>query len=710
MNAHTDLIRQATAIAPNLLFLSGEPCAIYCFRALDAAVIARGAAEGAEWTALSWSNEGQLHALAILASIPFGEVAVHGEHGQDELRIIQPGRVTSEPGDLARFLVDTGAPMGEVLRTLDAAIATGPGTHAYNRFVAILLREVSKADGFVEIAVRPECGGLFLQGWAHAPLRGALSPMGEAAGIEAIAAGFDREDILAPASGFCLYLKDWDERLDDKSVFFVDFDDRPLRLDVLEGATTALEGRTGTDHVQAMLPKLAADEVTLAGFRRICRPRFTGVNTLAEHPDATTAAIDRILQTPSGGLFVTGWLLDPLAQVERAILKSTANLYAPLHENWHRVERPDLNEAFGDDPRFAGLLDPRERLHGFVCAVQADPAVLDGAQVYLELEMSDRSCLFLPCELTPCAGHGAAHPVIGTLATHDPALSTLISRHAAPFLETVPVRRNRQSQVSMQPLGGGFGKRNCCALMPVSDIAHIQPVMASIAGTPEASALDFALVIGREGAVGLAEEIDDAFRFYGLRGALMLVPDHETLAARLDVGAGATDAESLLVWQPTVLPKAPGWLDELRNASETCEGPAVVSPLLTYEDGSVYFGGSATEDGPEGAVCALVGFERRRIAAGQLRPAKSFPAEIALMDRALLSEAGGFAGRLWGDRFIGQDLSLRLGEAGARPWCASQVEFWMLETSPPEQPESQRMIDRIDAALIARRKAPKTEC
>lgn len=333
MNVQSDFTaipEQIAAIVPDLLLLPGEQGAIYCFRALDAALVARGQADGADWIALTWSHEGQLNALAVLGSTTFGDIAVTGSGDTGGLRLGQPGRITADSQVLAQFLTVTGAPLGDVLQLLDTGLGTGPGAGAANRFMANLLRETSEIGGFIEVSARPECGGLFLQGWAHAPLRGQIALLGEAVGIEATAAGFERKDILAPASGLCLFIKDWDGRLEGNSVLFVAVDGRPLRLDVLPGAAQPVEGSAGTEHIRSMLPQLDAEGATLAGFQRICRPRYRGVNTLADHPGATTAAIDRILHTQSGGLFVTGWLLDPLAQVDRAILKSTANLYSTL--------------------------------------------------------------------------------------------------------------------------------------------------------------------------------------------------------------------------------------------------------------------------------------------------------------------------------------------------------------------------------------------
>jgi len=707
MNALSDITaaESVIAVSPSALILPGGNCSIFCFADLDAPLAGTAMLKGdgnARWTARFWPHGNGHSGIALVGAASLGNLDIVGEADATDARIGTPAAVSTDAAGLAEHLRATDAPLAEVLHFLADGLTELAASENVSRFQAALLRETSEADGFVEVVVKPDCGGLFLQGWAHTSLSGTLSLLGPAEGIDATAATFCRDDILAPAAGFCMFVKDWAGRLDDCGVLFVEHDRRLLRLDILSAASDPITGAAGGDHVRAMLHRLTESGSEIEPFKRIIRPRFEGTDTLASHNGPITAAIDRILHTPSGGLFVTGWLLDPLDQVERAILKSTGNLYAPLHDAWHRTDRPDLNEAFAADPRFAGLLDPRERLHGFTCTVEADPAKLNGVQAYLELVLKDDRCLFLPCDLTPCDGPGAAHPVLAALQPHDPALGALIANHAAPFLATVPCPPRGNSRLTVQPLAGGPAGRSVAAVVPVTEIAHMQPIMARLAGTAEAGQLDLILVAGRGGAAALAEMLDDQFRFFGLKGALVLVPDHDTLAARLDAGAAVTDAPDILVWHPSVLPHRSGWLDVLRAGASGLQGPSAVAPLLSYEDGSVYFGGHSTSAPPKGAICAMVGFERRRVEEGHPRPARAVPAEIALLRRDLLDAAGGFRGGLWGDRFIGQDLSQRLAQNGTRLWCIPEAEFWMLDTVAPQgDPAERDVVDRIDAALIA---------
>lgn len=701
-------VENFSSLVPGLVVLPGGTCAVFCFDRLVEALpeTARLAGTKAErWQARSWPTTRGHAGVAVVGASALGDFRALDPQTGRAWRIAAGATVSTEAQDLAALLLAAGVPAPELLYFLGEALAGIGAMDRAQRFLADLLVQTATADGYVEVVARPECGGLVLQGWTQRGLQGALNLHGNGSGVGAVAATFARDDVQAPAAGFCIYAPDWEGGLDGRATLFVDHDRRLFRLDVLS-PSEPIAGAAATKHVRALLPRLGAPAEALDAIRRITRPRFDGKNTAANHPGPVAAALDRVMVTPSGGIFVSGWLLDPLDTVVEVNLSSDGGLNVPLHDRWHRADRPDLNQAFGPDPRFAGLLDPRERLHGFACTVIAAPDAVRGTALHLEIVLKDETCLFLPCETTPCEGDGSAHPVIETLRSDDPGLKTLIANHAAPFLATVPERPLNLSRMSVQPLAGGAQGRDTAAVMPLADIAHLQPVMASLADTPEAAELDLVLVANREGAAALSEELDFQFRFFGLRGTLVLVPEHEPLGRRLDAGAAVARAPEILVWQPAVLPKSRRWLAALKQGSAGLGERAVVAPLLSYEDGSVYFGGGRSGAAPTGAPCSLVGFARRRLDDSGPRAAQALPAEIVLVNRDLVAAAGGFRGGLLGERFVGQDLSQRLKRAGAEAWCIPAAEFWMLDAAPGGAGTTPRsMVDRIDAALIAQRAA-----
>ncbi len=437
---------------------------------------------------------------------------------------------------------------------------------------------------------------------------------------------------------------------------------------------------------------------TIDAFRRVCRPRFAGADTLTETAQPIAAALDALHAAPDGTLLAIGWMLDPLRRVERVLLKSTGGLYAPLDADGCLLPRPDLVRGFGADPRFAGLLDERDALHGFIAHAPA-PRESTG-DLYLELVLDDGSCLFRPLAANPFSSAERLPQLLSVLAPSDPQLARIIDHHLVPFLASVPVLPNRARPPRPIPLGGPTGG-DTVAVMPCRSFAEIQPILALLAGTPEAEGLDLRLVATREVAAQMLPRIEDAFGFYGLGGALVIAADRDGTAARLDLGAGTSDRPRVLAWLPSALPRSTGWLARLRAEADALPVPGLLSPALAYEDGSIAFGGAASADAP--GACALQGYGTAWLPRGRPRPTSTGAAEIALVDRVALLRAGGFSGRLFGDAFAHVDLADRLRAGGGATWCSGSVEFWVLDDPEPEPAAAAAIVRRIDAALLDHR-------
>lgn len=648
------------------------------------------------WTALGWPHGGGWAGVAVLDGVPAAGDELHTAGGT--WQVAAAPALDIAPAPLAALVRSTGGSAPAVLRFLTAALANhdgGPG------FLAGFVAAVAEPDGFVEIVARPTTGGLFAQGWSMSLDPGAARLVSVEDASEVHVATFVRDDILPPGRGFCLYGKALaDDAPGALDALHHERDGKLLRLDVVRGAQLHLDD-AATRHVAAMLPRLGAPKETLGAFRRICRPRFAGVDTLSGTALPIAAALDSVLRAPDGALLVTGWLLDPLHRVERALLKSTGNHYARLDASWCPLARPDLVTGFGADPRFAGLLDPRDAMGGFITHVPAKPAALDASELYLELVLDDGSCLFRPLSATAFeCGERLPH-LLGSLPQAEPEITRIVEDHLAPFLASVPPVSPRPPRgAASQPftLGKLGAVRDTVAVVPFRSWSELQPMLALLAGTPEADALELSLVTSRATAADTATRISEAFGFYGLSGRLVVVPEQDGAPVRLDVGAAASSAPWILAWAPAALPKAPGWLARLRAEAEGLPGGGLVSPALTYEDGSIAFGGERSD---AAGGCGLAGFGAARLPRGEPRAAPSGAASIALIDRASLVRAGGFAGRLFGETHAHVDLAARLRRHDAGTWCSGSVEFWALEDHGPD-PDS-RLVRRIDEALLAAR-------
>ena len=650
----------------------------------------------------------------MLDEVPAVGAEILGATCASRWRLLAAPRLDIAPEPLVDLVRRAGANSRDVFAFLTKHLLAGhnrdsAGAVAHRAFARAFITAAAERDGFIELVAAPDTGGLFAQGWSMS-LPAGVTILADAAEDlvlrEVEVAHFEREDVLPPARGFCLFGKAWaEDGLATVNAVFFEEGGRLLRLDVVPNSLL-LRGERATAHAAQMQPRLAAPQETLGAFKRVCRPRFAGEDTLSSTSAPIAAALDAVLQAPDGTLLAFGWLLDPLRRVERVLIKSTANLYAHLDRGWCALPRPDLGTGFAQDARFTNLLDACDEMHGFIAHAGASRDQVEGAEVYLELVLEDGSCLFRPATVTPFASADLLPQLLRRIAPNEPELSRIVEEHLAPFLKSVrpgsraPARTARRAIL----LGTGGSARQVAAIIPFCSYPQLQPILALLAGTPEAEMLDLVLVTSRRVASETLEKLSAAFGFFGLRGSLTIASEQDSVATQLDLGAAATTAEVLLCWMPAVLPKAPGWLGRMLDEAAALPARGLLSPALTYEDGSIYFGGAP--GGGHRSSCGLSGYNAGWLHRGAPRPALVGAAEIALLDRDALAAVDGFAGHLFGDAYVHVDLAERLAGKGFATWCSGAVEFWILDDAANESHGSHSgIVRKIDAALLDRRKA-----
>lgn len=693
-----DLVAQPVTLTPDLAIILPGGRTLLAFPDLETALPRRGFCGDAQWRATCWPLHQGRAGIALVEAPLVGHCWLSGPAG-DQCEIMPPRAVDIAPAPLADFARRNGLNSRDVFDFLtDTAVGatTGKPAQGDRDFAGGFLSLATEAGGFVEILACPDTGGLFAQGWAIALDAGRhrLARLdGSLMTCEADVAVFAREDILPPAMGFCLFSLDWRRiDLDALDCLFYEQNGTLKRLEIVRGAVLKLQGEAAADHVRHMLPRLACDGKII---RRICRPRYQGIDTLSTTGLPVAAAMDAVFQAPSGRLLASGWLLDPLRRVERVILKSTEGLYAPLHDCWNPLPRADLHEGFAGDPRFSRLLDASDSTHGFIATAAGRPCLAD-EEFYLELVLDDTTCLFRPLKVTRLEGRELLPQILAAVPLHDPALDMIVEDTLAPFLAALPARE-RKSRISQRPVDLTRERGEMTAVIPLNRLEHLYPMMALLSGTPEADRLDLVIVMGRSEAGRAASSLKDLFAFYGIRGRLLLVPEQTDACARIEAGLQLASGRRVLLWSPSALPSTPGWLD-LLEADLTATGiPGLISPTLVYEDGSVFYGGEgATGDN----AAPMLGYAREWMTRAGPRPTPAGAAQLALIDIGAMAESGGFSGRLYSDAMVHRDLGCRLHQRGFGTWSSSGVDFWMLEDPPGAAGAIERLLERVDSSLI----------
>ena len=391
-------------------------------------------------------------------------------------------------------------------------------------------------------------------------------------------------------------------------------------------------------------------------FRRVCRPRFAGADTLSRRRRADR----RSARLPAAGartarLLAIGWMLDPLHRVERVLVKSTRAISTPgSTPTGARCRARTSARGFAQDPRFGGLLDERDAMHGFIVHAPARcDRSTDGAG--LSRTRARRRELPVP-PARPCApfdsGERLPHRCSRRSRPTEPELGA--DRRGAP--RAVPRQRpariaaRRGGAARPAPIPLGDRSRPARGLAPSCRSARSPSssrCSALLAGAPEAGLLDLALVAVRAPAAEMLRPLGDAFRLLRparqprhRRGPRQRRPRGSTSASR---ASPAPKRPRLDARGPAA--RRPGWLARLlaEAAGLPAPGPALAGAHLRGRLDLLRRRAPATR---LGRVCALPGY-----AADLARPRRAAPARRPAPPRSRSStaprstRAGGFSGQ-----------------------------------------------------------------
>jgi GT2 family glycosyltransferase len=655
---------------------------------------------------LHFDNIAQLHA---------GPIRIVPEGGGDEALLPPIGRVDLDGALLASRLRAPCALGSVVFDFLREAVARPPfaDSERIEQFMLGLLRSTSQQNGFVEIFGRPECNGLLVQGWSFALGAGIhtlLIDHGALTACEAVVGTFARADLLESAHGIVAYFKDArdDAHLAVRRIY-VRGEDGYIHLDLVD-APLRLQPADAVPHLRDMLPSVVGEPAVIRALKRICRPRFEGVDTQQIRETPVRVAIDRVLHVPGTGFLVAGWMLDPRRLVKLALLKSTANFYRRLHERWQRLPRPDVSDGFAADPGFGPHLRPGDDLHGFVCFVQRTEPLAEGETFYLELVLEDESCIFLPVAVDARPADLGARDILSGINIDDPAFDEIVARHLGPAVSEAFAHRSATGQaLSVIPLGEPSSWAAVSIVVPVDgDGGDLDINLARFAGDPDLEAAEFVFVASRAAADALARRLRHQMAFYGFAGSLVVTAEPLGQFEALELGAAHGRGELLLFLAQTVFPQEPGWLWDLIAQLNADPDAVAVSPTLLYEDLSIRYAGQslrheAHTDPSDEPSRGFTGYPHHWLQADKARRVEAIAGECCLVRRDVFTAAGGFSREFAGPEFKAADLALRLVRAGAACLWAPMVTMFALDTEAPAEPQDYWMkpAQRVDAWRFA---------
>ncbi|MBX6375724.1 MAG: glycosyltransferase [Acetobacteraceae bacterium] len=382
-------------------------------------------------------------------------------------------------------------------------------------------------------------------------------------------------------------------------------------------------------------------------------------------------ALELALSDREGGVFLCGWVRDPLGLLAGLELRGPLGAIPLPPEALHRVPRPDLEERFaraafgraGPTPGFVAHLPDADRSgvaqwrlglrlrSGEAIELAAAPALLPPVQARDLVLRSVHPKAVTPALLDNCLGPAAARlhraalraiagtPEVVAIGRRSPSST----RHSPRASLIVPLYRNMR-----------FLRFQVCAFGRDSQTRGADLVF--VLDSPEQRS-DVEHLLR-----GLSAMLD-------LPMTLVVMPANGGYAAACNAGAAAAHpaAATLVFLNSDVLPAAPGWLGRLLGRLARDRRLAAVGPKLLFDDGSVQHAGlffRRAGDGEWFNDHYAKGFPRTHPAAARARRVPGVTGAALCVRRSAFEAAGGFCTDYIVGDFEDSDLCLRLRALG----------------------------------------------
>ena len=391
-------------------------------------------------------------------------------------------------------------------------------------------------------------------------------------------------------------------------------------------------------------------------------------------------ALELALADGAGGLFLCGWLRDPLALVAGLELVSPFGHRAVDPALLHRVPRPDLAERFSGAAFGTGGPSP-----GFVAHLpKADhPAV---AQWRLALRLASGEAMELVAPPSRMAAAAARDLVLR--AVHPAALRPgLLEGCVAPAVWHLHRAAMADTAVP-EVVAIGTGPRRARAALVVPLWRNLRFLRFQLAAFARVAAVrqtaEIVYVLDSPEQRGEVEHLlrGMATLHAPLALTLVVMPANRGYASACNAGAAASSAPVLGFLNSDVLPAAPGWLDALLGRLRRERRLAAVGPKLLFDDGAIQHAGLLFRRGLDGQWLNdhyFKGFPRATSAANAPRRVPGVTGAALFVRRPAFGTAGGFcADYVIGD-FEDSDLCLALRAAGHEIGYEPSAELFHFE-------------------------------
>ena len=389
------------------------------------------------------------------------------------------------------------------------------------------------------------------------------------------------------------------------------------------------------------------------------------------------AALEVALPDGEGGLFVRGWMRDPLHLIAGAELRTAAGNAAVDSGSLHRMRRPDLAGRF----RRAAFADVEAR-PGFVAHLP-DPSGGLSPQPVLALRLCSGATLEVVAPLRHLPPAAARDAILGCVPPGEVTPSMLddcLAPAAAALHRRALLNRGTPTVVCIGPAPR---RRAVSVIVPLyRNLGFIRFQAAAFAADAECRAAELLYVLD---SPDQAAEVEHLLRglhaLHGLSFTLVVMERNTGYAAANNAAAAVARGAVLLLLNSDVVPARPGWLGPMRTAL-AAPGVGAVGPKLLFDDDSIQHAGLFFERDADGTWFNAhyhKGMPRHWPAANRRRRVPGVTGAALLVRAAAFAAAGGICEDYIIGDYEDSDFCLRLRAAGLAVAYVPDAELYHFE-------------------------------
>jgi GT2 family glycosyltransferase len=389
-------------------------------------------------------------------------------------------------------------------------------------------------------------------------------------------------------------------------------------------------------------------------------------------------AVELALADGDGGVFLAGWLRDPLELVAGAELLTPVGRQPVAADALHRISRPDLRAMLA---KAAHGANGSQRI-GFVARLP-DPTFGGALQPTLRLTLRSGAAIELTPPLRSLSPQAARDAVLSSV-TPPEALGDVLGACLVPAATGLHrLARAQRGRERVVPIGSRAASPDVSILVPLYRVlGFLRFQLAAFAEDPacRASEIVYALDSPEQ-----ANEVEHLLRglsqLHDMPITLVIMERNGGFAAATNAAARQASGRAFMLLNSDVIPVGPGWLDALKEARRRTGAVAATAKLL-FDDGSLqhaglYFARDAAGNWfnnhyHKGLPRGWPGADTPRLVPGGTGAA-------LLIDRARFEQAGGVCEDYVVGDYEDSDLCLRLQEAGGTIVYEPRAELYHFE-------------------------------